>query len=198
MKDKSQKWHSERSKEPASLLGHHLHLPQESTGSFSCDSLRPPQFSCSQWPLAPLRRHPQRSVNLHVSGTVSVLKISETKWQEKRKAHGGGDFTKRNCARNERRKSNTSRKREVDDANSDERSKCRLVELSRRKHFFVVCREITYLWAEYERLTIESLTVRYRKMQVCWICNLSNSNLQKKRFKYNYWCKFQMRKIYNL
>lgn len=86
----SQKWCSGRSKETASLLGHHLHLPQESKPCIcvtrcGCRNLR------SQWPLVPLRKHPQRLQTERPSrlrnnvGAENKRVSWETKWQERRK-----------------------------------------------------------------------------------------------------------------
>lgn len=143
-------------KNQRALLGHHLHLPQESAGFFSCDSLRPPQFSCSRWPLMSLRRHPRKSVNLDARETVLVLKISarREKRSSRRKKSALRDFMKRNCARNERRRVTLRRSvRSTTQTATKDQNVDWLIKLFQIKYFFVVRKEITFLWAEWEWLS---------------------------------------------
>lgn len=100
----SQKWCSGRSKETASLLGHHLHLPQESTKPCICVTRCGCRNLRSQWPLVPLRKHPQRlqtecpSRLRNYVGAENKRVSWETKWQERRKIDvRWDDFTNQNC-----------------------------------------------------------------------------------------------------
>ena len=150
-KNKSQKWRSKRSKESASFLGHHLHLPQESAG---CDSLRPPQFSCLRWPLMSLRRHP-KSVNLDAHETVLMLKISARceKQSGRRKKSVEGFYEAKLCAKWNRRKVTLRRsvRSTMQTATKDQN-----VDLAHwvvpDKAFSSYAKKLTFLRAEWERL----------------------------------------------
>jgi len=134
-------------------------------GSFSCDSLRPLQFS--RWPFAPLRRHPRKSVYLRARGTMSVLKISARRekqsGKEKEKCtKRGNDFTKRNCARSERRKVTLRRsRRRKQQRRGRRRKQRRKIKMSTNsssylgENIFSSYAEES-LFSEWERLIIES------------------------------------------
>jgi len=83
----------------------------------------------------------------------------ETKWQGERKAHGeGNDFTKRNCARSERRKVTLrGSRRRKQQRRGRRRKQRRKIKMSTNSSsylgeniFFIVCREI--IFSEWERL----------------------------------------------